>query len=63
MSVKVQRRRDGEWRATVDGHLLATIKRTPFGFEITDWKDKYIGIQMTQIQAVDQVREIYWNRA
>jgi hypothetical protein len=61
VSVKVQRRREGEWRATVDGHLLATIKRTPFGFEITDWRNKPESIQMTQTRAVDQVREIYWN--
>jgi len=61
VSVKVQRRRDGEWRATVDGHLLATIKRTPFGFEITDWRNKLESTQMTQTRAVDKVREIYWN--
>jgi len=61
VSVKVQRRREGEWRATADGHLLATIRRTPFGFEITDWQNKLESIQMSQAQAVDKVREIYWN--
>ena len=61
MSVQIVQRRKGEWRATADGHLLATIRKTPFGYEITDWVDEYLGIQMTQIQAVDQVRKIYWN--
>ena len=61
MSVQIVRRREGEWRATADGQLLATIKRTPFGFEITDWQNKSEGIQMTQTRAVDKVREIYWN--
>jgi hypothetical protein len=63
MSVQIAKRREGEWRATVDGHKLATIRRTPFGFEITNWKDEYIGIQMSQIQAVDKVKEIYWSEA
>jgi len=61
MSVQIAKRRDGEWRATVDGHKLATIRRTPFGFEITDWQNKLESIQMSQAQAVDKVREIYWN--
>ena len=61
MSVQIAKRREGEWRATADGQLLATIRKTRFGFEITDWEDEYLGIQTTQIQAVDQVREIYWD--
>ena len=61
MSVQIVRRREGEWRATADGQLLATIRKTRFGYEITDWQNKLESIKMTQTRAVDQVREIYWN--
>jgi hypothetical protein len=63
MSVQIAKRREGEWRATVDGHLLATIRRTPFGFEITNWQNKFESTKMSQAQAVDKVREIYWSEA
>jgi hypothetical protein len=61
MSVQIAKRCDGEWRATADGHLLATIRKTRFGFEITDWQNKLESTKMSQAQAVDKVKEIYWN--
>lgn len=61
MTIQIQRKAADECWALADDCHLATIKRTKSGHVITDHDGNFEGIQLTQPEAVDMVKRIYWS--